>query len=174
MACPTAALSTTPTLDRFIYYKVLTLVPVCAALIAMMTHAGSLLWPALYVGLCLTHAGIMFSVKCAHCPYYKMEGKGLRCFIWWGTPKLYKPREEPEPAWVGKYAMFGMMVLTFFPVYWLWQAKSMLLIYGLGIVGLVMSIGLNECSRCLNFDCGHCGVPEALRTEFLQNLRDDA
>jgi hypothetical protein len=36
MACPSAALSTTPTLYRFIYYKVLTLIPVSAAIIDMV------------------------------------------------------------------------------------------------------------------------------------------
>lgn len=174
MACPSAALSTTPTLDRFIYYKILTLVPVSAALIAMMTHAGSLWWPLLYIGACLTHAGIMYSIKCPHCPYYKMEGATLKCFIWWGAPKIYRPRKGPEAGFVGKYAQFGMLVLTLFPVYWLWQAKSMLLIYSLGIVGLVMSIGLNECSRCLNFDCGHCGVPEEIKKEYLESLGTDA
>jgi hypothetical protein len=174
MACPSAALSTNPTLDRFIFYKVLTLIPVSAALIAMVTHAGSWVWPALYVGLCLTHAGIMYRIKCPHCPYYKMEDSTLKCFIWWGVPKRYPPREGPEEAFVGKYAEIGMLVLTFFPIYWLWQAKSMLLIYGLGIVALVLSIGLNECCRCLNFDCGHCGVPEEIQKEYLETLGPNA
>ena len=69
-----------------------------------------------------------------------MEGSKLKCFIWWGAPKLYKPRDTREARFVGKYATFGMIVLTLFPAYWLWQAKSMLLIYVLGIVGLVLSI----------------------------------
>jgi hypothetical protein len=174
MACPTAALSTEPTLTRFIYYKLLTLIPVSAALIAMGRHAESLLWPFLYVGACLTHAGIMYSIKCPHCPYYKMDGKGLQCFIWWGAPKLYQPRKGPERGFVGQYAKFGMLVLTLFPVYWLWQEKAFLLVYALGIVGLVMSIGINECSRCLNFDCGHCGVPEDIRKEYLETIESHA
>jgi hypothetical protein len=140
----------------------------------MFRHSGSLLWPALYVGACLAHAGVMYSIKCPHCPYYKMEGKTLKCFIWWGAPRLYQPRSGPERGFVGKYATLGMVVLTFFPVYWLWQEKALLLIYFLGIIGLVMSIGLNECSRCLNFDCGHCGVPEELRTEYLEKFGDHA
>lgn len=174
MACPTASLSTVPTLDRFIYYKVLTLVPVSAALIAMFTHAGSWVWPVLYGGLCLTHAGVMYAIKCPHCPYYRREASTLKCFIWWGAPKVFHPREGPERAFVGRYATFGILVLTLFPVYWLWQAKSMLLIYTLGIVGLVMSIGLNECTRCLNFDCGHCGVSEEIKAEYLEKLGVDA
>lgn len=74
----------------------------------------------------------------------------------------------PEAAWVGRYAMFGMAVLTFFPVYWLWQEWPLLLIYFFGIAALVMSIGLHQCSRCLNFDCGHCSVPGELRREYAE------
>ena len=171
MACPTAALSTEPTLIRFIYYKALTLVPVSAALIAMGRHAESLLWPFLYVGACLTHAGVMYTIKCPHCPYYKKESKTLECFIWWGAPKLYQPRAGPEKGFVGLYATFGMLVLTLFPVYWLWQDKAFLLVYVLGIFGLVLSIAINECSRCLNFDCGHCGVSEEIRKEYLETFQ---
>jgi hypothetical protein len=170
MACPSFALSTEPTLTRFVYYKVLTLIPVSAALVAMGRHAESLLWPVLYVSACLTHAGIMYGLKCTHCPFYKMEGTSLRCFIWWGAPKLFRPRDGPEADFVGRYSLFGMLVLTLFPMYWLWQAKVLLLTYCLGIVGLVMSIGLNECSRCLHFDCANCGVPEEIRREYRETI----
>ena len=171
MACPSIGLATEPILTRFVYYKILTLVPVSAAFTAMVRHGESLLWPLLYVGLCLAHAGIMNAAKCPQCPYYKLGDRTFACFIWWGTPKLWAEREGPEHPWVGQYAKFGMALLTFFPVYWLWQEWPLLLIYFFGIAGLVMSIGLNECSRCLNFNCGHCGVPEDLRREYLETFR---
>jgi hypothetical protein len=66
--------------------------------------------------------------------------------------------------------MFGMAVLTFFPVYWLWQELPLLVIYFLGMGDLVLSIALHECSRCLNFECGHCTVPEELRQEYRRTL----
>ena len=110
MACPSIAFSTRPTLIRFIYYKLLTLVPVSAAITAMFRQSDSLIWPILYVAACLTHAGIMNHAKCPHCPYYKMGARTFSCFIWWGTPKLWADREGPEPTWVGKYATFGMAV----------------------------------------------------------------
>jgi len=72
---------------------------------------------------------------------------------------------------VGRYAKFGMAVLTLFPTYWLAQEWPLLLVYLLGIAGLVMSIALNECSRCLHFDCGHCGVADEIRREYLQTFR---
>lgn len=174
MACPSLALSTQPTPSRFVYYKILTLVPVTTALVAILSFGESLWWLLVYAGICLTHASIMYTVKCPHCPYYKMEGSTLRCFIWWGAPKVWAPREGREHPLVGKYALFGMLVLTFFPVFWLWQHWSLLVIYFLGIAALVLSIGLNECSRCLNFDCGHCAVPEEVREEYREKFGDGA
>lgn len=67
-----------------------------------------------------------------------------------------------------RYALFGILVLTLFPVYWLVQEWPLLLVYLLGIAGLVMSIVLNECARCLHFECGNCGVPEDVRHEYLR------
>ena len=77
-------------------------------------------------------------------PYYMMGGKTFGCFIWWGTPKLWAERQGPEPPWVGRYAVFGMDVLTLYPVYWLWQELPLAGIYFLGIGALVRSIGPHE------------------------------
>lgn len=170
MACPSVGISTKPTVARFLYYKILTLVPVTAALTAILRHGDSPIWAGLYLGLCLTHAGIMNSAKCPHCPYYKMGDRVFGCFIWWNTPKLWPNREGPEAGWVKNYSLFGMSVLTLFPTYWLWREWPLMAIYFLGIGGLVASIAINECSRCLHFDCGNCGVPEELRREYLATL----
>lgn len=170
MACPSVGITTKPTLSRFIYYKILTLIPVSSALTALILHGQSRVWAFVYVGLCLTHAGIMNAAKCPHCPYYKMGDGTFACFIWWSTPKLWADRDGPERPWVKRYALFGMSVLTLFPVYWLWQEWPLLIIYLLGIGALLMSITLNECSRCLNFECGHCAVPQDLRREYLVTI----
>ena len=167
MVRPTVGLSTKHSFTRFIYYKTLTLIPVSTALIAMIRHGESVVWPILYGGLCLTHAGIMNAAKCPHCPYYKMGDRTFACFIWWNTPKLWADRAGPEAPWVKRYALFGISVLTFFPVYWLVQEWPLLIVYFLGIAGLVMSIFLNECTRCLHFECGNCGVTEEVRREYL-------
>jgi hypothetical protein len=167
MACPTVGLSTKPTLARFFYYKTLTLIPVSTAFVAMIRRGESILRPIVYVGLCLTHASIMNAAKCPHCPYYQMGDRTFACFIWCNTPKLWAHRAGPEASWVKRYALFGIAVLTLFPVYWLAQEWPLLLIYFLGIAGLVMSIFLNECARCLHFECGNCRAPEDVRREYL-------
>jgi hypothetical protein len=167
MACPTIGLSIQPPLSRFIYYKVLTLVPVSVAIVAMIRHGDSLLWPIAYVGVCLTHAAIMNAAKCPSCPYYKVQEGTFSCFIWWNTPKLWANREGREAPWVKHYALIGISVLTLFPVYWLAQEWPLLVVYFLGVLGLLMSIVLNECARCLHFECGSCGVPDEVRREYL-------
>lgn len=169
MVCPDTALATKPNFSRFVFYKLLTAIPVSAALIAMIRYSGAFYWPVAYVALCLLHAGVMNAIKCPHCPYYKMEGKRYRCFIWWGAPKLYKPRPGPEKRYVAIYAPIGMLILTLFPIYWLWIQWELLLFYLLGVVVLVQSIGMSECTRCLNFDCGHNTVPEDVRREYRES-----
>jgi hypothetical protein len=49
MACPSVGVSTKPPLTRFIYYILLTLVPVSAAITAMVRHADSWAWPVVYL-----------------------------------------------------------------------------------------------------------------------------
>jgi hypothetical protein len=43
MACPSIGISTQPTFTRFVYYKLLTLVPVSAAITAMLRHGESII-----------------------------------------------------------------------------------------------------------------------------------
>ncbi len=104
------------------------------------------------------------------CPYYKADGKIHRCFMTWGIPKIYKAMPDPERRIVGIFAPIGMLVLTLFPVYWLWFEWELLLLYSLSIVVLLTSIGLNECPRCLNFERGHNKVPEEVWNTYLQKV----
>lgn len=61
-----------------------------------------------------------------------------------------------------------MTVLTFFPVYWLRFQWELLLLYFLSIGVVLLSIGLNECPRCLNFACPHNRVPDEVREAYLR------
>jgi hypothetical protein len=170
MTCPEEALVARPKLARFVYYKLLTLIPVSAALIAIVRYSGTLYWPLAYAALCLLHAGIMFSIKCPHCAYYKLPGGKLSCFMWWGAPKLYEPRDGPESKAVGVYAPIGMAVLTLFPIYWLRFEWELLALFLLSVVVVLLSIGQTECPRCLNFDCAHNRVPEDVREAYRESL----
>ena len=170
MDCPQTSLATKPELSRYVYYKLLALIPVSAALIAIVRYSDAWYWPFVYIGLCLGHAAIMFTIKCPHCPYYRMGNRTLRCFMWWGMPKIYKARARPERKLVGVYAPAGMLVLTLFPVYWLRFDWALLSLFLLSVAVIVMSIGQNECPRCLNFDCPHNLVPESVKKQHADSL----
>ncbi len=141
---------------------------VSAAVIGITRHADSFLWTGIYLGLCLAHAAVMNAIKCPHCPYYKMGGKTFSCFMWWHMPRLYTPRPGPESRFVAVYAPIGMLILTAYPVFWLWREWELLLLFLLSIVVVVLSIGHNECSRCLNFECGHNTVSDSVRKEYME------
>lgn len=168
MVCSKTGLLETHEFRRYVYYKLLTLIPVSTAVIAIARHSDAFYWPFVYIGLCLAHAGVMFTIKCPHCPHYHGDGRTLRCFMIWGAPKIVRPKSGPEHRLVGVYAPIGMLVLTAFPIYWLRFEWELLLVYVLSVAVVVTSIGINECSRCINFACGHNQVPEELRTVYLE------
>ena len=149
------------------YYKILTAVPVFTAIVAIARHGEAVYWPFVYVGVCLLHAAIMYAIKCPHCAYYKRNTPSHRCFIWWGAPKVWKPRPGPESRIVGIYAPIGILVVTFFPTYWLWAQWELLVVYFLSVAGLMGSIVMHECPRCAHFDCPHNAVPEEVRKAHL-------
>ena len=166
MSCSSEALHTKPKLSRYVYYKLMTLIPVSAAVIGISRYAESWIWLWVYVGLCLSHALVMNAVKCPHCPYYKMGQNTFSCFMWWRMLRLYKPRAGLESRFVGIYAPIGMLILTIYPTLWLWRQWELLFLYLLSVVVVVLSIGENECSRCLNFECSHNTVSDTVKKEY--------
>ena len=168
MICPNTGLVTKHAYSRFLYYKLVTLVPFGTAIIAITKHAETIYWTLAYIGMCLLHAGIMFTIKCPHCPHYKASEKTHKCFMIWGVPKIYKDRPGPESRFVKMYVPIGIAILTFFPVFWLRFQWELLLLYFLSWGVLVTSITLNECPRCINFACGNNRVPEEVREAYLQ------
>jgi hypothetical protein len=163
MDCAESAINTKPTRGRFLFYKILTAVPVFTAILAIARYAEAAWMPFVYVGVCLIHAAIMYTIKCPHCAYYKLDHPTLRCFIWWGAPKIWKPRAGQEGRIVSIYGPIGILVVAFFPVYWLTFQWELLVVYFLSVAGLVGSIAMNECPRCAHFDCSLNSVPEEIR-----------
>ena len=146
---------------RFIFYKLMTAIPVFVAVLAILRHASSWYWVLAYAGVCLTHATIIYLSKCPHCHYYQTgDAKIHRCFFIWGTPKIRAPSSKPAPKFLGVYVPIAMLVMIAFPIFWLRFRWELLVIYLLSIVTLVYSILLQECSRCPSFDCPNNTVPE--------------
>jgi hypothetical protein len=150
---------------RFIFYKLMTAIPVFAATLAILRYAESWAWLAAYAGLCLTHATIIYLAKCPHCHYYRTgEGKLHRCFFIWGTPRLRAPNSGPAPAFLRAYVPVAMLTLIGFPIYWLGFQWELLVVFLLSITTLLYSILLQECSRCPSFGCPNNRVPSQLRS----------
>jgi hypothetical protein len=158
-----------PSYGRFLYYKLVTLVPFCAAIIAIAKHSGSIYWLLLYIGICLIHVGIVYSNKCPRCAYYKIGEKTHKCYILWGFPKIFKAKPGPDKPFLGKYIPIAILIITFFPVYWLLFQWELLVLYFLSWGVLVSSILLNECPRCISFHCKNNRVPEDVQKAFLDS-----
>jgi hypothetical protein len=50
--------------------------------------------------------------------------------------------------------------------HWLRFEWELLFLFLVPITAIVPSIGLNDCPRCLNFDCAHNGVPGEVRKAY--------
>lgn len=166
MICPETGLLARPSYGRFIYWKLVTLIPLGTALYAIVTYAESIVWPLVYIGICMTHVFIVYTNKCPHCAYYHMGGRMHACSWLWHIPKLVKPRPGPQGRFVTKYVPFGILTLTLFPVYWLRFRWELLVIYLLSVGLMLASVLLHECSRCVSFGCSNNSVPEKLRKAF--------
>lgn len=154
MALPDTALLYKHGYGRFIFYKLMTAIPVFVAVLAILRYADSWYWLLAYVGICLTHAAIIYLSKCPHCHYYLAgDSKVHRCFFIWGTPKIRPPNSGPAPKFLSVYVPIAMLILIVFPVFWLRMQWELLAVYLLSIVTLLYSILLQECSRCPSYDC---------------------
>jgi len=146
---------------RFIFYKLMTAIPVFAAVVAILRYADTRYWLAAYAAICLTHATVIYLSKCPHCHYYRTgDVKIHRCFFIWGTPKLRPPSSEPAPKFLGVYTPIAMLVLIAFPIAWLRFQWELLVVYLLSIGTLLYSILLQECSRCPSYTCPNNRVPK--------------
>jgi len=172
MKCQTTGLITKPEFSRFLFYKFHSAIPLFAAFYAIFKYSEAIWWPLIYIGLCLLHVLIMFTIKCPHCAYYRIGGRMHRCTWIWGLPRIYKERTGP-PVRVAKfYPPIGMLTLTLFPVYWLSFQWELLIIFLSSIVALFLSIPMHECTKCISFHCPNNRVPEPTRKIYLETGAD--
>lgn len=157
-----------PSFGKFLHYKIMTIIPLLIAFVSISRHSEGYVWLLIYCLLLLMHLGIMYSIKCPHCPYYKNGKRSFSCFIYWKTPKLWHERTTPASPIVMIYAPIGIAYLSLYPVYWVRFEWELLLIYFLSLAALLESILKNECSKCLYFECGNNTVPEFLRKASLE------
>ncbi len=171
MLCPKTGLLIKPSYGRFIYFKLLTAVPMGTALLGLFKYSDSLLWPLIYIGVCITHLSIVYTNKCPHCAYYHLGGKEHRCSWLWHIPKIVKPKPGPQGKFVTKYIPFGILTLSLYPVYWLHFQWELLVIYLLSLGIILTSVLMHECSRCISFHCGNNSVSDELRQTYFQKYQ---
>jgi hypothetical protein len=111
---------------------------------------------------------IEIRVMCSHCPHYAEEGKSLKCWANYGSPKLWKYRPGPMSA-KEKTVFFGGLVAVFgYPLGFfinggLWYLLGL---YILLTAGFYTTLKRSFCSKCMNFACPLNGVPDPVRQKF--------
>ena len=140
-------LLTNPTLFDFLYEKLITLVPLSIAIIAIYRFADTPLWLLLYFGIIGFHMIHILLQRCPHCAYYHRETKWLECNWWRWTPKFRKKKEGALPKYLSTYTPIAVLIITLFPIYWLTFQWELLLLYILSWGVLAVSIYTAGCSR---------------------------
>lgn len=166
MICQETGLLVKPSYGRFVYYKLLTLVPFGTAILAIVRYADNMLWLFAYIGVCLGHVLIVYTNKCPHCGYYHLGGREHRCSWLWHIPKLVKPKPGPQGRFISTYTPIGILILIIFPIYWLRFEWELLVIFLLSVAGLLSTVLMHECRTCISFDCGNNRVPQAIREKM--------
>ena len=109
-------------------------------------------------------------VMCSHCPHYAEEGRTLRCWANYGSPKIWKYRPGPM-SFMEKFVLIAGLVVVFgYPLVFFITGGTWYLmgLYLLLVAGFYISIQRSFCSRCMNLACPLNGVPDPVRRAFLK------
>ena len=169
MVCSKHGLLIRPTLFDFLQEKLITIVPFSTALIALVRHSDSIIWPLVYLGIIGIHMSHMFLQRCPRCAYYKTETRCLECLWWRWVPKIRKRKSGPPPKYIRIYTPIAVFTITCFPIYWLTSQWELLVLYVLSWGVLALSLYTAGCARCIDFDCKNNAVPKELRDEYLSS-----
>lgn len=124
-----------------------------------------LIWVAIFVGFFNL---VENRVMCSHCPHYAEEGKTLKCWANYGSPRIWKYR--PGPMSITEKVLFlsGFVVVWGYPLGFLVAGGTWYLLglYVLLTTGFFVTLKKSFCSRCMNFACPLNGVPDPVRQEF--------
>lgn len=167
MICSKYGLLTKPTLFDFLHEKLITLVPLSISAIAIYKYSNSPVWLLIYFGIIGTHMLHILLQRCPHCAYYHKETKLLECLWWRWVPKLRKKKSNPPPKYIKTYTPIAVLIITFYPIYWLTYQWELLVFYIMSWGVLALSIFTSGCSRCIDFGCGNNQVPDELRDAYL-------
>jgi hypothetical protein len=125
------------------------------------------LWLVLIIGFFYV---VEIRVMCSHCPHYAEQGKSLKCWANYGSPRLWKYR--PGPMSFGEKLTFfsGLITIWAYPIIFLLSGQHwfLLLVYALTVAGFFMTLKSFFCTRCMNFACPLNAVDEDARQIFFK------
>ena len=169
MICSKHGLLENPSLFDFLHEKLITLVPFSIAIIAISKYGESYLWLIIYFAIIASHMTHILLQRCPYCAYYHKETK-LLAYLWWRwIPKLRKSKEGRPPKYIAKYTPIAVLIISFYPIYWLTYQWELLILYVLSWGVLALSIFTAGCSRCIDFECKNNLVPKEVRDIYLLN-----
>jgi len=171
MTCSKYGLLAEPTLFDYLHEKLITLVPFSVAVIAIYRYSDTPVWLLLYFGIIGAHMTHILLQRCPHCAYYHRDTKWLECNWWRWTPKFKNNKSGPPPKYIGTYTPIALLIITFYPVYWLTFQWELLVLYILSWSVLAISLFTNGCARCIDFGCKNNKVPEEIRDEYLSSKK---
>jgi hypothetical protein len=109
-------------------------------------------------------------VMCSHCPHYAEEGRSLKCWANYGSPKIWKYRPGPMTFWEKVIFLLGFALVWGYPLFFLISHFQLflLIVYLLTAAGFFMTLRMFLCSQCMNFACPLNTVKSEVRREFLE------
>lgn len=109
-------------------------------------------------------------VLCSHCPHYAEEGRSLKCWANYGSPKLWRYRPGPMNLMEKTVFFSGLIIVWGYPLLFLISGLQwfLLTVYLVVTAGFFMTFGRCFCSRCINFACPLNTVDDATRRKFFK------
>ncbi len=109
-------------------------------------------------------------VMCSHCPHYAEEGKSLKCWANYGSPKLWKYRPGPMTGRERIVFLAGFVLVWGYPIVFLVSGFQwfLLLVYLTTVAGFFMTVKTFLCTQCINFACPLNRVGEDVRMMFFE------
>jgi hypothetical protein len=137
----------------FMYFKLLTAVPLVAVLVGFWRTEPTMIIPYfIWIGM---HMTVVYRLLCTHCPHYGATNGKTRCQYIWSIPPVFKKRPHPQTIFEKIAINMLLLISILFPVFWLYRNLELLIIYFLSIVVLLTTMMRYECTRCIHADCSH-------------------
>jgi hypothetical protein len=109
-------------------------------------------------------------VMCSHCPHYAEEGRSLKCWANYGSPKIWRYRPGPMSLTEKIVFFAGLALVWGYPIFFLIVEFHLflLVVYILSTLGFYLTLGKFLCSQCMNFACPLNRVGDEVKRGFLE------